>query len=401
MGAIPSNLRRMNERTIVNLLGRMGLASRAELAKAAGISQPTAGKITQELLRLGIVQEVDEETQSEDPAIAGRIGRPGRLLRLNSDHPRFLVIQMGVAQTSLALLAVAVADDDHWSHAFDTPASAEEWIKRVQVTIGPIDAEQLWGVLISVPGIVDEQEGKVLFSPNLHWTERVNLPELVQAVWPVPVLLVQEIRALALGHLAAEPHGEDFLLVDFGQGVGGAIVQHGKLFDSTLPLSGELGHTTVIGNSRACGCGAVGCVETLISRRGLLQSFAASGVAGPTTWPALSHYLAENAMPHWLERSLDAASAIIAGALNVLGLKRAVITGSLTELPPGVIEHLAKGVKQGAMWARFGEVACQSAQRRRAMGLVGVGVDRLLIPDTTRHSFAGTNHSHQIASFRK
>jgi predicted NBD/HSP70 family sugar kinase len=215
--------------------------------------------------------------------------------------------------------------------------------------------------------------------------------------------LVQEIRALALGHLAAEPRGEDFLLVDFGQGVGGAIVQRGKLFDSTLPLSGELGHTMVIGNSRHCGCGAVGCVETLVSRRGLLQSFVASGVGAPATWPAFSRYLAENPLPSWLENSLDAASAIIAGALNVLGLKRAVITGSLTELPPGVIEHLAKGVKQGSMWARFGEVACQSAQRRRAMGLVGVGVDRLLIPDTTRHRFAqaGINGSNQIASFRK
>ena len=39
------------------------------------------------------------------------------------------------------------------------------------------------------------------------------------------MLLVQEIRALALGHLTAEPGGEDFLLVDFGEGVGGATLE--------------------------------------------------------------------------------------------------------------------------------------------------------------------------------
>ena len=374
---------------MVHLLARLGTASRAELAKAAGISQPTAGKITQELLRLGIVQEVDDDPgKAEDEGNGGgRIGRPGRLLRLNGDQTRFLVVQMGVAQTSVAALPVAVADDDHWSHSFDTPASADAWIERLRASVPELDLDLLWGVLISVPGIVDERAGRVLFSPNLHWTEKVNLPELLREVWPVPVLLVQEIRALALGHLAAESHGEDFLLVDFGQGVGGAIVQRGKLYDNNLPLCGELGHTPVLGNERVCGCGATGCVETLVSRRGLLQSWAEAGWGGVCTWPELRTHLTGRTLPEWFQRSLKAAAAIIAGALNVLGLRRAVITGSLTELPPMVLEHLASRVTQDAMWARFGEVICQSAPRRRAMGLVGLGVDRLLVPDTTPSRF--------------
>ncbi len=258
-------------------------------------------------------------------------------------------------------------------------------------------------MLISVPGIVDEPEGKVLFSPNLHWTERVNLPELVKEVWSVPVLLVQEIRALALGHLAAEPEAEDFLLADFGQGVGGAIVQRGKLYDSTLPLNAELGHTKVIGNTRVCGCGAVGCIETLVSRKGLLQSYSSANGGDVITWSAFARYLGEHGIPSWFEKSLDTAAAIIAGALNVLGLKKAVITGSLTELPPSVVEYLAKGVKEGTMWGRFGEVHCQSAPRRRAMGLVGVGVDRLLIPDVQpdRFAFAETNGWSAAVAFRK
>ena len=70
-----------------------------------------------------------------------------------------------------------------------------------------------------------------------------------------PVLLVQEIRALALGHLTADPAAQDFLLVDFGEGVGGAIVLEGKLYSPSTPLSGELGHTPVPGNRRLCGCG--------------------------------------------------------------------------------------------------------------------------------------------------
>jgi predicted NBD/HSP70 family sugar kinase len=132
------------------------------------------------------------------------------------------------------------------------------------------------GVVLSVPGVVDEASNRILFSPNIHWSESVNLAAVIRKIWKVPVLLVQEERALALGHHLANPDCEDFLLVDFGEGVGGAIIVEGKPLANPLPICGEIGHTPVPGNIRCCGCGAVGCMETLISLRGLLESFSAA-----------------------------------------------------------------------------------------------------------------------------
>src|SRR5215475_14736395 len=97
---------------------------------------------------------------------------------------------------------------------------------------------------------------------------------------------MQEERALALGHQAVQPGSDGFLLVDFGEGVGGTIVIGGKLYTNPLPLSGEVGHTLVRGNQRACGCGAIGCLETLVSTRGLLRTFAENSADAPNTWPA-------------------------------------------------------------------------------------------------------------------
>jgi predicted NBD/HSP70 family sugar kinase len=381
-GAIPSSLRRINERTLVGLLRRLGAASRADLAKAAGMSQPTVGKITNELLELGIFQELDSSPSdpSRDRQPLARVGRPGRLVRLDGNEHRFLAIQLGVSETRLAVLPLAVQGEDQWTFTFATPPAPQGWLRQLRALASEIPADDLWGVLVSVPGIVDEGTGRILFSPNLHWTERVKLPNLVQQIWPVPVLLVQEIRALALGHLAAEPKTENFLLVDFGQGVGGAIIEGGKLISNPLPLNGEFGHTPVRGNERACGCGAVGCLETLVSRSGLLQSYAASQAPGPYSWEHLVVRLRTHGVPPWLVDALEATAVIVAGALNVLGLRRVIITGSLTEFPPTVVEMLTAGIRRGAMWARFGEVICQSAPRRRTAGLVSVGIDRLLVP---------------------
>jgi hypothetical protein len=99
------------------------------------------------------------------------------------------------------------------------------------------------------------------------------------------------------------------------------------------------------------------------------------------SWSALSEYILQNGVKPWLAQALDAAAAAIAGALNVLGLRRLVITGNLTELPPVVMQYLSHAVQNGAMWARFGEVECVSAPRRRTAGLVAVGIDRLIVPD--------------------
>ena len=380
--ALPASLRRTNQRTVISLLLRLGNASRADLAKAAGISQPTAGKITTELLRLGILEEAGSAAESASNGNGGssRLGRPGQLLRLDARHLRFLAIELGVAETCISALPVAVQLEDQWTFSFPTPKSSEAWLAALKAAAQTQRPDHPWGVLISVPGIVDEDAGKVLFSPNLHWLEKTNLPELVGNIWNCPVVLVQEIRALALGHLTAEPGGEDFLLIDFGQGVGGAVVLDGELFSQPIPLSGEFGHTPVAGNRRRCGCGALGCLETLVSESGLLESFAAvSNKRSRPSWKAFSSRVKEHGLDPWLKETLDSTARVVAGALNVLGVRRLVITGRLNELP-ACIDYLSQEVNKGAMWGRFGEITSQSAPHRRAAGLVAAGIDRLVLP---------------------
>lgn len=381
---VPSRMGRLNKRILLTRLQRLGVASRADLAKSLGMSQPTAGKIADELLELGVLQEVDEANLERrwSRARAARLGRPARMLRLDRVTPRFLAIQLGVAETSLAALPMDVGGDDCWAETVPTPESAAAWVKQLRLAARRLPARGCWGVLVSVPGIVDETAGRVLFSPNLHWTERVDLAALIREVWDLPVALVQEERALALGYQASVPAAEDFLLVDFGEGVGGAVVVAGKLYSGALPVNGELGHSPVQGNDRRCGCGAVGCLETLVSTRGLRLSLAAASGEPARSLAALTRRLSEQGVEPWLAATLDAAGSAIAGALNVLGLRRVVVTGTLTELPAGVLEHLRAAILKGALWARFGEVSVEAAPRRRAAGLVAVGIDHFVVPMT-------------------
>ncbi len=376
---------RLNKRALIRQMQKAGVSSRAGLARSLGMSQPTAGKIVDELLARKILEEVETPVVNGHGPPAARMGRPSRQLQLNRSELRFLGIQLGITETRMAELPMGVTDADDWQVSFRISASrsnpAAAWERGLRAAAKKLHSRKFLGVLLSVPGVVDETVNRILFSPNIHWSENVDLAAVIRKIWRVPVLLMQEERALALGHHLANPECEDFLLVDFGEGIGGAVIVQGKPLVNPLPISGEIGHTPVPGNRRQCGCGAVGCMETLISLRGLLESFTAAVPEAEHSWPGLVDYISRNGVKSWLAPALDAAAAAIAGALNVIGLRRVVITGSLTELSPAVTRHLFRAIRNGAMWARFGEVECVSAPRRRLAGLVAVGIDRLVVPD--------------------
>jgi len=380
MVIIPSKMGRHNKRALLDRLLRLGTASRAELAKSLGLSQPTAGKIADELLELGVFEETDDDAGNGTPEHT-RMGRPGRMLRLTQSKSRFLGIQLGIAETWLSPLPLSVTDEDDWQIKLSTPVSAREWTRALRKAAAAISEKSFWGILVSVPGLVDERRGKILYSPNLRWTAGNALSAPIQEVWDAPVILIQEERILALGHHSAHREGEDFLLVDFGEGVGSAVLIFGKLYAHPLPISGELGHTPVSGNKRRCGCGSTGCLETLASIRGLLDSFGEAHPKSRRTWSSLSSHVAAHGIEPWLGKTLDAMAAGIAGGLNMVGLRRVVITGSVNELPPVVFNYLAEAITEGTLWARFGELKIERAPRRRKAGLVAAGIDRLIVPD--------------------
>ncbi len=363
------------QRQVFHALRRAGVASRAALAKSLGLSAPTVGKAAHALLHAGLLEESPSPqppkpgmySSPDSPAPAP--GRPSIPLRVNASTPRFVAIQLGVRHTRLAALPLAgPLIREPWAVRFPTPNSVGLWRSRLEQAAPRLAIAEPWGVVVGLPGVVDETANRVLLSPNLHWTQAAPIASILSEIWRTPIRFVQEIRALALGHLASEPQGEDFLLTDFGAGVGAALVIRGGLYESPLPLSGELGHTVVWGCRRKCGCGAVGCVETLVNRAGLLRTLREQ-TRRRLTWSQLVRHVEAHGVEPWLGRSLDAVGRVIAGALNVTGVRRVVITGAPTEMPPAVIDRLAAAVDASAMWARFGQVRCEPAPRRWAAGL--------------------------------
>ena len=132
---------------------------------------------------------------------------------------------------------------------------------------------ELAGIGVGAPN-GNYQNGTVEYAPNLHWKGIVNLVNLFNIHFKVPVFVTNDANAAAIGEMT---YGEaknltDFLLVTLGTGLGSGFVANGKLICGHDGFAGELGHVIIDQNGRICGCGRKGCLETYASATGIVKT---------------------------------------------------------------------------------------------------------------------------------
>lgn len=119
---------------------------------------------------------------------------------------------------------------------------------------------------IAAPGLVDRTRGMTKFFPNFptQWRD-VPVRDLLAPRVGCPVYLLNDVRTAALGELTFG-HGRGGKTMAFfalGTGIGGGVAIDGKLRLGPLGAAGELGHQTILPDGPRCGCGNLGCLETL------------------------------------------------------------------------------------------------------------------------------------------
>ncbi len=121
--------------------------------------------------------------------------------------------------------------------------------------------------------------GTVKRSPGRPWAcfhesgwNAVDARERLEKAFGVPVLIENDCNLAALGeaHFGA---GKDcpgtLLYLTLGTGIGGGIVQGGRLLELGELGEAEIGHLVVEPDGPPCPCGNRGCLETLCSGPGL------------------------------------------------------------------------------------------------------------------------------------
>ncbi len=129
------------------------------------------------------------------------------------------------------------------------------------------DGYEVGGVCLAVPGNILATENRVVFSPNLHTIENIDLKKEMKGRTGLDLTVENDANAAAWGEFrfGAGAAYDHLVFITLGTGVGGGVISHGMLLRGAQGAGGELGHMTINATGPRCGCGNRGCLESLAS----------------------------------------------------------------------------------------------------------------------------------------
>lgn len=220
------------------------------------------------------------------------------------------------------------------------------------------------GIGIGSAGQIDFSSGTVAFAVDTlpGWTG-TPIRDKVTERFGLPVYVDNDVNVIAIAEKnfgAARPYNS-FVCIALGTGVGGAIVEEGRLVRGAFGGAGELGHISVDFNGPQCSCGNHGCIELYASGTGIARVAAEMINANgwQPEWQADSREVIaawNSGDPHASEvmaKVISALSTHISSVIHTLNPEAVIIGGGVSEAGPAFFEALREetGRRTGAaMW---------------------------------------------------
>jgi predicted NBD/HSP70 family sugar kinase len=260
----PALLRRVNARNVLDALLELGPCTRTALRDHTGISAPTTSKLIDHLIGRGLVEEEPEPLLTT--------GRPSKVFRLARTTARVLGVVIDIGETKVFSCGLDGGIDDALVRAFPTPSNYGRLLSGVTREAGRLASENsapCLGLGVSVPGLFNAREGRVMLSPNLRFLDGACLGADLEERLRLETILFQEEHALCLAEqvFGAARGLDDFAMIDISSGLGMGVVSGGRFVGGRDGYGGELGHITVDPRGELCGCGNRGCLETVATDR--------------------------------------------------------------------------------------------------------------------------------------
>jgi len=162
------------------------------------------------------------------------------------------------------------------SMAMDGPqVTIPEIIQAIRDAISDagVQAEDVCGIGMGVPGRHISKEGIVVWSPNFKDWGGLQLLAPIRDELGIPAFMGNDVNVAALGEFrfGAARDVNSMVMLTLGTGIGGGIILDGKLWLGANEGGGEIGHQIINPNGRRCGCGNFGDLEGEAGRDAIIE----------------------------------------------------------------------------------------------------------------------------------
>ena len=241
-------VRELNLSSVLRHLHDQTTLSRAQIAVSTGLNKSTVSSLVEELLQRGLIHETGLNT--------GNTGRPATLLEINPRAGGIVGFELGTDFVSVVL--TDFIGNIFWKKTEATAPSESEKLTITQslrlvdeaVEDCRLKGWRVLGVGLAIPGLVDVNEGLLVYAPNLKW-RNIPLRKTFAEHTGLSVLIDNEANAAAIGeHLfGVAQQTKDFVFVYGGIYIGGGLFLNNKLYRGKNGFAGEFGHDPFISGS--------------------------------------------------------------------------------------------------------------------------------------------------------
>ncbi|MBU2878239.1 MULTISPECIES: ROK family transcriptional regulator [Alteromonadaceae] len=227
-----------SHKKVIENIRRNRKATRAEIAKATGLSNQTLTRLTKHLISLGIVEEHSK--------IAGQRGQPATYLTLIPgvfasvgvvfEHDRVVVLLDDLDRTNI----VRFCKDG-------TFLSAELAIKAALSMLDQLFSEldpsiNILGIGISISGFFTNEEGRICSQQDPQGWSVVNFQETFAKRYKQHCFVENDGNAASIGFSLTKKGAtlQSFYLMLFTLDIGGGFVFEGEVVDGAFGNAGEI-----------------------------------------------------------------------------------------------------------------------------------------------------------------
>ena len=344
-----NTIRDINRQIVLNYVREREPISRADIARETALQRSTVSTIVEALKSDGLIEEIGAGESTG--------GRRPTLLRIRTSGVMAIGVDISPTQTIVAVsnLAGRVLEEEK----FPTHPDFERTIERVVDCVREMERKykgSIEAVGISLPGLVDAANGRVLYIPYFKWRD-IGIAEIITSATGLDVTVENDANAAALAELwfgrPEVSHVRDFIMVLVAEGIGTGIVFDGQIYKGKQSAAGEFGHM-IIGQEGpvACSCGNYDCWEAFSSERAALARYLKMSRAPQASPPRSFAELVDRALAgeraaqDALEETAHYLGIGISNLIVGFSPEAIVVGGRITRAWPLISEALSETVER-------------------------------------------------------
>ena len=258
-----TDVKKLNKNRIFRLIYNSDKISRQEIADQLGLSLPTVNQNLKMLMEDGLIEYVGNFTSTG--------GRRAQAITINNNARKAISVNIKAGYINVDVVGLkgqiiySMAVKAHFSKSSAYIEKLTDAVRHAVDYVGA-DADDILGVGVTVPGILDDEKQILISAPPLK-AKNYDFTRLISAI-DYPVVVMNDARAEAYAdHWFNGKSEDEKIYIMLGEGVGGAYINASAIRNGVHNRGGEFGHMVIHPGGKQCLCGKKGCFEAYVSEK--------------------------------------------------------------------------------------------------------------------------------------